>query len=159
MSEYICCECGLHFDEPKELDFGFYSYNGPAMGCPVCGGAYEIAVNCNYCGEEYLEEQLFDGLCQKCLDVLLTPRAGYAYLLKCGLLVDFFFCQVWNSDSPKVGSPALREHLSDYYMELSKKNPEGIKYHLRCYLFDREGMGQQDFAEWYNREYDKKEER
>lgn len=149
MSTFICEECGWHFDEPKELDYGYISLNGPASGCPVCGGAYEYAVLCNLCGEEFLEDQLFEGICPKCLDALLTPETGLAYMDHCHVLDDFMFYQIWDSATPKSVSSKLRQFLIGTYEDMAKKNPEGMKYNLRCYLFDRDGCGQQDFAEWW----------
>ena len=158
MNTFICEECGLHFDEPKELDFGFLSLNGPASGCPHCGGAYDYAVLCNLCGEEFLEDQLFEGICQDCLNELLTPEVGLAYMARGDVIDDFMFYEIWDSATPKSISSKLRQFLIDTYEEMAKQDPKGMEYHLRCYLWDRDGCGQQDFAEWYVHERDKKKE-
>lgn len=157
MADYICCECGYHFEKPKELDYGFLCLNGPATGCPICGGAYERAERCENCKEEFLHDQLFEGLCQKCLDVKLTPKNGFLYMNEIDCFYDFMFYQFFDgSSTPKRIAPKLRDHLQELYMQLSHDDPLGMQYHLRCYLWDPDGTGQQNFAEWL-REKEQKE--
>lgn len=52
--KYICLECGHLFNEPYEYSethgFGAPPYE-ELSGCPVCGGSYDEAVECDDCGE------------------------------------------------------------------------------------------------------------
>lgn len=157
MKTFKCRECGLLFDEPKELDYGYISLNGPASGCPACSGAYDYTQSCNGCGADCLPEELFDGLCLRCLEDALTPKTAYAYMTKCGtdVFADFMFYEVWKSDTPKKLSSALMQHLADTYFEFAKRSPDTLTLAIRRYLFDDE-VGVQDFAEWYTEEIRKK---
>ena len=68
---YKCLECGNIFDEGEEKRWT--EPHGEEMtGCPICNGAYEKTVKCELCEGEFLEEELFGGVCQECID-------GYKY--------------------------------------------------------------------------------
>lgn len=63
--KYKCLDCGCVFDEPKKWVEG----HGEKMrGCPSCSGDYEEAVQCEFCKEYYLSEELFGGLCKDCIE-------------------------------------------------------------------------------------------
>ena len=89
MSKYICHNCGETFDEPR----GYTERHGLEHGpyetltcCPVCGGDYEEAAECEVCGcvlplsEVCLSEDL-DGrdvqVCSDCADELAEQHALY----------------------------------------------------------------------------------
>ena len=71
---YICFDCGELFEEPKHyvethgLDYPPYE---TWKGCPVCGGAYDDAMECSICGNyitgDYIED---DGVfvCDNCYE-------------------------------------------------------------------------------------------
>jgi NAD-dependent SIR2 family protein deacetylase len=70
---FICLDCGATFEEPKHfvekhgLDTPPYEHFN---GCPVCGGAYDEAVECDRCGELVPSDTVvkFEGdlLCEAC---------------------------------------------------------------------------------------------
>jgi hypothetical protein len=70
---FICLDCGATFEEPKHfvekhgLDTPPYEH---FSGCPVCGGAYDEAVECDRCGELVPADTVvkFEGglLCEAC---------------------------------------------------------------------------------------------
>ena len=79
---YICLECGEVFEEPKRYteNCGYGASNDPYdyhySGCPVCGGNYDEAIECDMCGEwcsrEKAEYINVDGdemlCCEKCCE-------------------------------------------------------------------------------------------
>lgn len=78
---FKCYECGHIFEEFKKIDtdekivFGefqgkpIYDDGGDDYDfcCPKCGGEYEETRKCAICGEEYLEDELVDGVCEECI--------------------------------------------------------------------------------------------
>lgn len=71
---YKCLECGHIFDEGEQREsrecIGEY-WGRPVYedsdGCPCCGGAYEMTVECEICDGEHLEDELTSGVCEECL--------------------------------------------------------------------------------------------
>lgn len=68
---YKCLECGNIFDEGEERRW-IEPHGEEMTGCPFCNGAYEKTVKCEFCEGEFLEDELFGGVCQECID-------GYKY--------------------------------------------------------------------------------
>ena len=76
---YKCLECGNIFDEGEQASWlesrgecwGRESYE-TNDGCPLCHGDYEETVPCEICGSEHLEDELFGGVCQECIDQYKT---------------------------------------------------------------------------------------
>ena len=72
---YTCLECGNIFESGEEKvhyerlhpDYPIYE---EFRSCPACGGEYEEAIQCHGCGGYFLEDELTEGLCSECIDVL-----------------------------------------------------------------------------------------
>jgi reverse gyrase len=70
---FKCCECGHIFEEGEQSVWkerhGF-AYGGYETfdGCPRCKGDYEETVKCKVCGGEHLDEELFGGVCEECIN-------------------------------------------------------------------------------------------
>lgn len=64
---YKCLDCGHIFDGDEI--YSWYESHGETMsGCPTCGGDYEEMIQCEICGDEYLEGELCGGVCSNCID-------------------------------------------------------------------------------------------
>lgn len=69
-----CVECGHVFseyelntwEESRGEHFGIPCYE-KMSGCPICGGYYEDAVECDICGENHLASELTGGVCEDCI--------------------------------------------------------------------------------------------
>ena len=73
---YKCVECGYLFEEPAdELE----PHGEVHTGCPVCGGTYEITMQCQECGYDLLQEELHSGICLHCIRKSLTNTKVAAY--------------------------------------------------------------------------------
>ena len=78
-----CKKCGCLFEEGEEkviiekhgLDCPPYE---EIRVCPECGGDYEEAVECEICGEHYLEDELHGGVCDCCIKEK-TNDADFCY--------------------------------------------------------------------------------
>jgi hypothetical protein len=86
---FICPECGCLFEEAarfgevhNELDEKAIEY---FSCCPNCGDLnFEEAVRCDYCEEEFREDDLIGGtLCKDCLEEIISARQDVvkAYIL------------------------------------------------------------------------------
>ena len=70
---YKCVDCGHVFEDGEQAvwneDRGEY-FGMPCSetmtGCPKCHGYYEEAHICDGCGEWFLDDELYDGLCGGC---------------------------------------------------------------------------------------------
>lgn len=68
-----CTECGHIFEEGEQAQWtemhGFdYGGGEEFSGCPRCHGEYEETTPCAVCGLEHTAEELFGGVCEKCID-------------------------------------------------------------------------------------------
>ena len=68
-----CTECGHIFEEGEQAQWtemhGFdYGGGEEFSGCPRCHGEYEETTPCAVCGLERTDEELFGGVCEKCID-------------------------------------------------------------------------------------------
>ena len=73
---YVCLECNCIFDEAKHYTetHGLpYPPYEEWYGCPVCGGTYVDAINCDYCGlcvtGEYIKLNDNTIVCENCYEV------------------------------------------------------------------------------------------
>lgn len=64
---YKCLECGNIFEYGEEAHW-VEPHGEKKKGCPLCKGAYEKTVKCKVCGGEHLDEELFEGVCEECID-------------------------------------------------------------------------------------------
>lgn len=72
---YKCLECGNIFEEGEQAHWsesrGEY-WGTPCSeemsGCPLCKGDYEETTPCKICGSEHLEDELYGGVCNECID-------------------------------------------------------------------------------------------
>lgn len=72
---YKCLECGHIFDEGEQAvwsesrgEFWGIPCSEEMSGCPLCKGEYEKTVQCAFCDSEHLEDELFGGVCDECID-------------------------------------------------------------------------------------------
>jgi DNA-directed RNA polymerase subunit RPC12/RpoP len=64
---FKCLECERIFEENEITKWEEVS-GEKRSGCPSCCGAYEEAVKCEICGEQFLKEELLNGnVCRDCL--------------------------------------------------------------------------------------------
>ena len=70
---YICNKCGEEFEHPKVL-FGYnpdYPRDGDCPNeyvCPYCeSDDYDLAYNCESCGDLHRDHELMYGVCRDCL--------------------------------------------------------------------------------------------
>ena len=64
---YKCLECGNIFECGEEMHW-VEPHGEKKKGCPLCKGAYEETAKCKVCGGEHLDEELFGGVCEECID-------------------------------------------------------------------------------------------
>lgn len=70
---YICFECGHIFEEGEEGVFRYtHGFTSPPyderLGCPICGGTYEIAKRCGVCGKLNAPEEMTGSVCDCCIE-------------------------------------------------------------------------------------------
>lgn len=70
---FKCLECGHIFDQPRIIEesrgecFGYEAYERIGV-CPVCGGEYDEGEKCEICGEIYSQNEIHEGVCDRCID-------------------------------------------------------------------------------------------
>ena len=72
---FKCVDCGHIFEEGEERRWeeergecgGILAYESMS-GCPICEGNYEEAVRCEICGCLQFENEIFGGVCERCID-------------------------------------------------------------------------------------------
>ena len=72
---YKCLDCGHIFEEGEQArwsedrgEFWGAPCSEEMSGCPLCHGDYEKTFRCAVCGSEHLEDELFGGVCNECID-------------------------------------------------------------------------------------------
>ena len=74
---YKCADCGHVFEEGEQAiwcedrgEFWGMPCTERLEGCPKCHGCFEEATECKECGELFLSDELYDGLCEDCQEEL-----------------------------------------------------------------------------------------
>lgn len=68
---YKCRDCEHIFDEGEEAVWQerLGEYDKEMIGCPWCySNDYDETKQCEICGGEHLDDELFGGVCEECLD-------------------------------------------------------------------------------------------
>lgn len=69
---FYCVHCGARIAD-NELDSGWEPHGEEWKSCPRCGHTdLDEMIKCKRCGYDYLEEELTEGLCDDCLDQMVT---------------------------------------------------------------------------------------
>lgn len=178
--KYRCEECGWEFFEPASItenhgitDGGFEEHFSV---CPNCGGDYEELNECDRCGKEMAEGELYNGLCADCVRNSITYATGYKYLTsgaKCDgeadLFESFMFEQLGVGDYPSKRSSAQLKALLKQEYDNRVRRDEMLKLpmfaghpkmfdfleDIRGFIMD-DGSGVQDFADWLEEQEGKK---
>lgn len=155
----ICNVCGNTFTDDDRARWT-ESHGETFSGCPLCGGDYGEAVRCKCCGEYVYHWKTFDGFCEDCLRDAADYDVILEYLEADSLLVDFFFSQIWDMNTPGDMSAELLLDLHDLFLRrkanerlLDPYRPasERQQFLTRCqrYIFDSTPDDILSFAEWY----------
>lgn len=117
---YKCYECGCIFNEGEQVEWvenlredGYYSVYEKSSGCPECRGEYGETVTCSICGEEFLECELYGGVCDSCInkgkdfDVAFKVGAIEKSTIKLNSMLCYFF------DEEEIEEILLRELKAD----------------------------------------------
>lgn len=69
---FKCVECGKVFEEPKTYEehhpYGMGYATESFACCPYCESNFEEAIQCECCGEWFLENDLEKGICEECAE-------------------------------------------------------------------------------------------
>ncbi len=146
MSNYICKECNFKFDEPMAIVERHGFNDGFAEHfhvCPNCAGDYEELFECDKCGAECEEDELYNGLCEKCLRDAITYQNALEYMTSCAehddevdLLEHFMFNELGVGNYPgKHSSKQLKALLKAEfnrraYIDEVAKSPMFEQYDL-----------------------------
>ena len=97
---YKCLECGNIFESGEEKVryerlHPDYPICEEFRSCPACGGEYEEAVQCRGCGSYFLKDELTEGLCSECVDVLARE---YRYDVRALVKISRFLACMFDDD-------------------------------------------------------------
>lgn len=72
---YKCLDCGHVFDDGEQEvweesrgEFWGAPCSEVVDGCPRCHGDYEEAKKCSICGGVFVDDDLFGGVCEECIE-------------------------------------------------------------------------------------------
>ena len=159
---YKCLECGHIFDDGEQAVWTENQgecHGGPAFerfsGCPLCKGAYEETTRCKKCSGEFLEDELYEGLCEDCLRYAVTYDDFLAYLMETEQLPLFMFETVWDTQEPKNVSDKLMVVLREQYLRNKADdlicNKTAFMSLCEKFVIEDDGeYGRTDYAEWLN---------
>lgn len=157
-----CLTCGYVFenDERSEYRERLEHFGTPCYmveyACPICGGEYEETKRCSRCDGNFLEEELFDGICNNCLNDELTFDNMFLFLLDDeDIFKDFVEksvvkCLLYGNDQKD-----LLIALSGFFAHFESKDFEsGTKtfYNIcKNYITDNNNdFAKTEYAEWLN---------
>lgn len=132
---YKCIACGNIFEEGEQAVWcETHGFDLPPYekwsGCPVCKGAYEETVKCKVCGGEHLDEELFGGVCEECIDKYRKDFDS-CYEISMGqkdeIKINYLLASLF--DASKIEA-ILIEHIksNDPYIDCSKFIDEDISW-------------------------------
>lgn len=165
---YKCTECGHLFEEGEQTIW--YENQGEChgvtamerfSGCPVCKGSYEEVHQCKECGDWHTENELYDGLCEKCLRETINYDTFFEY---CEANKDeqyldtFVMCYLLYCDEvPKYPSVEFHQLMVETYKRRvadAKLLGGGFDFLADCvrFVMDDDGYsGRENYAEWLNK--------
>ncbi len=151
---YICLECGHHFEDGEEaiweeqhgLEDSLYE---KMSGCPICNSAYAVAGRCRKCGHDFLEDNLYSGLCKKCLTELALPETTADYVhdrhLSCSFYSEFYDGKIERM-SDSLEEILRGGMLQQAAVEKLKRELSTIKKCVRYIMSDEAAT--YDFSQW-----------
>lgn len=152
---YKCLECGNIFEDGEQAEWR-EDYGEKFSGCPICKGDFVEARNCKWCGDVFTEEELYDGLCEKCLLSAIDYDTFLEYLESDkNALLGFMFGTWWKSDIPEWASAELIGWLSESFRRF-KANDILTNTHsfldacVNYVMYEDGSFGRDDYAEWLN---------
>ena len=168
---FRCCECGNLFEEGEQAVWeerhGLDSPPYETMsGCPVCKGDYEEVHQCEECGDWHTEDELYDGLCERCLRETINYDTFFEY---CEANEDAHYLDIFvlsellgGMKCPDNISPEFHRLMSETYKRRvvnAKLLGEKSGFLEKCirFIMDDDGYsGREDYAEWLNNRKDVK---
>ena len=86
---YKCKDCGDLVEELREVE-PTINDSGYTEDTCSCGGQYETAYKCKECGEWFTEDELNNGICQKCIDGFINLENIVKYVKRYDLHNDIY---------------------------------------------------------------------
>lgn len=152
-----CLHCHNTFDEDEVLTWEEgHGFNwGPKekfSSCPFCGGDYEEAEICDKCGEYYLEDELFNGVCAGCVVDSIDYSDFLEFLTENELLGTFMFKMVFESPEPPEYSEKLLAELRNIFLRKRlddlTSSKAGFLELCKKFVTDNEFTSVPEYAEW-----------
>jgi hypothetical protein len=171
---FKCCECGHLFEDGEQAIW--YENQGECHGriamekfggCPMCKGDYEEVHQCKECDEWHTENELYDGLCEKCLRETINYETFFEYCEanKDEQYLDIFVMSelLGGMDCPDNVSYEFHELMVDVYkarvgdiksaMTASYRAVIDILPACIRFIMDDDGsIGRENYADWLNSE-------
>ena len=173
---YRCCECGNLFEEGEQavweerhgLDSPPYE---KLSGCPVCKGDYEEVYQCKECGAWHYEDELYYGLCEKCLRETINYDTFFEYCeankdeqyLDTFVMCDILNCEYvpkFSSDEfhdlmvetykKRVEEAALNDWVQGCIPESKRRYDNFLDACIRFIMDDDGSIGRENYADWLN---------
>ena len=169
---FRCESCGHLFEEGEQSVW--YENQGEChgvtamerfSGCPVCRGDYEEVHQCRECGDWHSEDELYDGLCEKCLRETINYGTFFEYCeanKKHNYLDTFVMCYLLNCDEvPEHPSWDFHQLMistyNNYVRSIKEAKAIGSKYIcdiledcIRFVMDDDGDSGRENYADWLN---------
>ena len=169
---FKCCECGHLFEEGEQASW--YENQGECHGriamekfdgCPMCKGDYEEVHQCKECGDWHCEDELYDGLCEKCLRETINYDTFFEYCEANkdeNYLDTFVMTEFFDVEMPKYSSYDFHLLMIRVYNErvegiktdknlFGKSHDEFLDACIRFIMDDDGSIGRENYADWLNK--------
>ena len=163
---YKCTECGNLFEEGEQAVWEErHGLDSPPYekfsGCPICHGDYEEVHKCKECGVWHTEDELYGGLCEKCLRDTINYDTFFKY---CEANIDeqyldsfMMFYLLGGMDCPGKVSPEFHQLMVETYKRRvanAKLLGEKFGFLSKCirFIIEDDGYsGRENYADWLNK--------
>lgn len=154
---YRCVDCGHIFDVGEEKVYT-ESHGEKFQCCPVCGGDFQEADNCDDCRRVKWLDELYSGLCIKCLKKSVNGANISAYIKHSEQAEEFYVKWFYETECIQISNELIELCRTGYLQKVALELMSGKQNAVREFWKWLDNTQQiEDYAKWLaQRDFEKR---